>query len=716
MRRKLVLIFVFFTIISSFAGDKLLTMQEAILGSYGKLRVRNINQLKWIGNSSELSCVDSLNGLYGLVRIDPLSGDKKMLLTLDSLKSAVKKVSEISIRRFPSVNWINRDTFYLFYQNNLIVYDLKTQSACLKNSVPDKAQNIRIHPKSFNIAYTIDDNLFVSLCSGGKIQITFDGGNGIKNGSVVHRNEFGINKGIFWSPDGKYLAFYRKDESLVTQYPLVDIDARPAKVRFIRYPMTGMASEHVSVGVYNILSGSTTFLQTGEPADKYLTHVTWSPDSKSVFIAELNRDQNHLRFCVFDPVTGERRKILFEERDKEWVEPLYDPIFIKGKNNRFLWFSMRDGFNNLYLYDTNGRLIRQVTHLKTDITDFSGFDPESKKIFFTAAKNDGLEQHCFSASLKSGKITQLTKQNGLHRIDFSGDGKYFIDRFTNHTVPRLISVFDCSGKKQTELLKAENPVEEYKLGKIEYLKIKNKQGITLNARMILPADFDPQKKYPVIVYVYGGPHGQMVRDSWLSGWSLWFQYMAERGYIVFTLDNRGTNNRGSDFEQAVFRNLGKYEVEDQMAGINYLKRSSFVDTLRIGVHGWSYGGFMTISLMTRQPGVFKTAVAGGPVIDWRYYEVMYGERYMDTPQSNPEGYKEANLLNYVDNLKGKLLIINGAVDPTVVWQNSLSYLRKAIDLGKQVDYFVYPGDEHNMFGKDRVHLYQKITDYFTENL
>jgi dipeptidyl-peptidase-4 len=282
--------------------------------------------------------------------------------------------------------------------------------------------------------------------------------------------------------------------------------------------------------------------------------------------------------------------------------------------------------------------------------------------------------------------------------------------------PNRITLLDAQGKAMKTLLDAPNPLQDYKLGQIKLFSLKNKEGIELNARMILPPDFDAHKKYPVIVYVYGGPHGQMITNSFLRGWPLWYQYMAERGYIIFTLDNRGTNNRGLAFEQAIYQHLGTKEVEDQMVGVNYLKKQSFVDSTRIGVHGWSYGGFMTISLMTRRPGVFKVAVAGGPVIDWRYYEVMYGERYMDTPQKNPEGYEEASLLNYVKNLQGKLLIIHGTVDPVVVWQNSLLYLRKAIDLQKQVDYFVYPGDEHNMHGKDRVHLYQKITDYFMENL
>lgn len=301
-------------------------------------------------------------------------------------------------------------------------------------------------------------------------------------------------------------------------------------------------------------------------------------------------------------------------------------------------------------------------------------------------------------------------------MQFQKQGKFFIDRFTNLKTPNKTTLLNAKGEQLKILLNAEDPLKEFKIGDVKLVKLKADDGTPLNGRLVLPPDFDPQKKYPVIVYVYGGPHGQMVTNSFLRGWSWWFYYMAQRGFILFTMDNRGTNNRGLEFEQIIHRQLGTVEIQDQMVGVNYLKAQPFVDSTRIGVHGWSYGGFMTISLMTRQPAVFKVGVAGGPVIDWRYYEVMYGERYMDTPQSNPDGYETASLLNYVKNLDGRLLIIHGTVDPVVAWQNSLLYLRKAIDLQKQVDYFVYPGDEHNMFGMDRVHLYQKITDYFMEHL
>ncbi|WP_456442841.1 DPP IV N-terminal domain-containing protein, partial [Caldithrix abyssi] len=587
----------------------------------------------------------------------------------------------------------------------------------LINEIPEQAKNVELHPKLNYVAYTIGQNLYVSLKAGQTIQITFDTEDGILNGdSYVHRQEFGIRKGIFWSPSGKHLAFYRVDQRMVTQYPLVDIDSRPAKLRYIRYPFTGMTSEQVSVGVYHLQTGSITYLQTGEPQDHYKCSVTWSPDEQFIYVAQLNRDQNHLRLVKYDPQNGLAQQTLFEEKDEQWVEPEHGLLFVNDDPNRFVWFSKRNGYNDLYLYRSDGKLLRKLTPSQWDVTRFLGFDAAGKNAFFLASANNGLDRQAFKVSLKSGRLTQLTHSSGVHVVQFQKQGKFLLDRFTNLSTPNRIALLDASGREVQVLLNAANPLQDYKIGDLKLLKLKSKAGDVLNARIIFPPDFDPAKKYPVIVYVYGGPHGQMLTNSFLRGWRWWFYYMAQKGFILFTLDNRGTNNRGLEFEQVIHRRLGTIEVQDQMVGVRYLKSLPYVDSTRIGVHGWSYGGFMTISLMTRQPGVFKVGVAGGPVIDWRYYEVMYGERYMDTPQSNPEGYETSSLLNYVQNLEGRLLIIHGTVDPVVVLQNSWLYLRKAIDLQKQVDYFVYPGDEHNMRGADRVHLYQKISDYFLDHL
>ncbi|APF19819.1 peptidase S9B dipeptidylpeptidase IV domain protein [Caldithrix abyssi DSM 13497] len=699
------------------AGEKTLTIKEAILGNYQNLKVENLEQLQWIYDTENFCYVDSLNQQYGLIKVSARTQQRLMLLTLDSLNALMNRANQTPLKKFPRIAWQNAQRFRFRSGQKFFVCDLTEPAVQLINEIPEQAQNVELHPKLNYVAYTIGQNLYVSLKAGQTIQITFDTEDGILNGdSYVHRQEFGIRKGIFWSPSGKHLAFYRVDQRMVTQYPLVDIDSRPAKLRYIRYPFTGMTSEQVSVGVYHLQTGSITYLQTGEPQDHYKCSVTWSPDEQFIYVAQLNRDQNHLRLVKYDPQNGLAQQTLFEESDDQWVEPEHGLLFVNDDPNRFIWFSKRNGYNDLYLYRSDGKLLRKLTPSQWDVTRFLGFDAAGKNAFFLASANNGLDRQAFKVSLKSGRLTQLTHSSGVHVVQFQKQGKFLLDRFTNLSTPNRIALLDASGREVQVLLNAANPLQEYKIGDLKLLQLQSEAGDVLNARIIFPPDFDPAKKYPVIVYVYGGPHGQMLTNSFLRGWRWWFYYMAQKGFILFTLDNRGTNNRGLEFEQVIHRRLGTIEVQDQMVGIRYLKSQPFVDSTRIGVHGWSYGGFMTISLMTRQPGVFKVGVAGGPVIDWRYYEVMYGERYMDTPQSNPEGYETSSLLNYVQNLEGRLLIIHGTVDPVVVLQNSWLYLRKAIDLQKQVDYFVYPGDEHNMRGQDRVHLYQKISDYFLEHL
>ncbi|GAB3820390.1 hypothetical protein GCM10028895_20410 [Pontibacter rugosus] len=381
-----------------------------------------------------------------------------------------------------------------------------------------------------------------------------------------------------------------------------------------------------------------------------------------------------------------------------------------------MWVSERTGYDHLYLYDTNGKQIRQLTSGNWMVTDILGFSSKGDELYYTSTAESPLERHIYAVNLSNGKTRRISQGSGTHQAQLSPSSKYIIDNYSSQVTPRNIWVLNTEGKVQQTLLTAKNPLKEYNLGETTVFPIKADDGTDLYTRMITPPNMDQNKKYPVVVYVYGGPHVQLVNNSWLAGANLWMHLMAQQGYIVFTVDSRGSSARGLDFEQATFRQLGTVEMADQLRGVDYLKSLPYVDPTRIGIHGWSFGGFMTTSLMTRHPEVFKVGVAGGPVIDWKYYEVMYTERYMDSPQQNPEGYEKANLLNYVKNLKGKLLMIHGTVDDVVVWQHSLQYIKKAVDEGILLDYFVYPGHPHNVRGKDRVHLMRKVTQYFDENL
>ena len=551
--------------------------------------------------------------------------------------------------------------------------------------------------------------------TGENIAVAVDDNPDIVYGQVVSRNEFGIYKGTFWSPDSTRLAFYRKDESKVTAFPLLDIRSRTGKLVPLKYPMAGMDSEILRLCIYETVSGDTLHVNvTDFGPDRYLTGITWSPDSRHIFIQVLDRSQKHMRLNMYDACNGEYvRTILTEDNDK-YVEPLDPLYFIKGSNDRFIYVtSNRDGYRNLYLCDTEG----SVRRLSTGDGDVTYLDNDGRYVYYTSAEVSPAENHLFRADIRSGKILRLTEEPGWHNIWLSPDCRQFIDRFSSINNPGQTDICTTDGKKRETLAKAEDPTTGYAYTEILYGTIKSADGKYDNHyRLVLPKDFDPAKKYPVIVYVYGGPHLQMVRNSFLAAMGRWEMYMAQRGYIVYVQDNRGSWNRGLEYEQEIHRQCGKAEMADQMQGIGMLLDLPYVDKDRIGVHGWSYGGFMTISLFTNYPEIFKVAVSGGPVIDWKWYEVMYGERYMGTPQDNPDGYARTSLINMVPEIKGKLLICQGALDNTVVWQHCLSFIQECINHNIQLDFFTYPLARHNMEGMERVHLMDKVSEYFEQNL
>ena len=691
------------------AQNKLLTPEEMMTNP--ALYPSQLRNLQWIGNTGEFTFTSA----KGIIKGSTSTKDKDTLLRLSDFNNGMENLSLEKIKRCPAITWISNTAFYFTSNNQIIRYDLLTKKFESINKYNEKAENEDIENNTLAIAYTLDNNLYIS-CKGKETAITSDTNKGIVNGSErVHRNEWGISKGTFWSPKGNRLAFYRMDETMVADYPLVNINTRIATVENTKYPMAGEKSHHVTVGVYNLNTKSTIFLKTGEPEDQFLTNITWSPDEKRIYIAVLNRGQNHLWLNEYDADNGNFVKTLFEETSDKYVEPLHGLYFLKNKPTFFVWQSQRDGYNHLYLYDVSGRLVKQLTKGNWAVTEMIGFNEKETKLFYLSTEDSPIEQQIYTLDMKNGKTHRLSSTSGTHSAFLSANGDFLIDQYSNYTTASEYRLMNANGKELQTILENKNPLQDYKLGKTSVFTLKSKDGTDLYCRMIKPVDFDSTKKYPVFIYVYGGPHSQMVNNSWLADGGLFLNYMAEKGYLVFTMDNHGTSNRGLAFEQAIFRNLGTIEVDDQMLGVKYLKTLPYADTTRFGLDGWSYGGFMTISLMLKNPGVFKCATAGGPVIDWKYYEVMYGERYMDTPQENPEGYENACLLNYVDNLKGKLLIMHGTIDNTVVWQNSLMFLKKCVEKGKQVDYFVYPDHEHNVRGPQRAHLIHKIEDYHNQN-
>ena len=578
-------------------------------------------------------------------------------------------------------------------------------------------KNVDFCSENNSIAFTVNNNLFITNAQSQPFVVAEDANKDIVYGQSVHRNEFGINKGTFWSPKGNCLAFYRMDESMVEDYPLVDISARQSKLKNIKYPMAGMTSHEVTVGIYTLQSGKIIYLNTGQPKDHYFTNVSWDANEQFIYIAELNREQNHLHLNKYDVQTGEKVLTLFEEKHDKYVEPEHPLLFLKNTPNQFIWQSERDGYNHLYLYDTEGKLLKQLTSGSWEVTDVLGLDKAEKNIFIVSNEKNPIEFQAYKIELRTGKKTQLTFTPGVHRPQLSASGKYLLDRYSNQTTPLNIDLISTSNEKPKLLQSAKNPYAGYVLPEITLGSLKAADGTTdLYYRLLKPTNFDASQKYPVVIYVYGGPHSQMVDNSWLGAARGWEIYMAQKGYVVFCMDNRGTNNRGLEFENVIHCRLGINETADQMRGVDFLQSLPYVDKDRMGVHGWSYGGFMAANMMLRHPETFKVGVAGGPVIDWKYYEVMYGERYMDSPEENPEGYEETNMNNLAGNLQGHFLIIHGDEDPVVVWQHSLSFLKACINARTYPDYFVYPGHGHNMFGRDRVHLHEKITRYFEDYL
>ena len=743
--------------ISSAQEKKTFTLNDVIPGgdNYFNLVPKSMPGLQWWGDICVRTDIENIK------KIDTKSGKESILVTLEDVNEALKNgempykltghIKPLRTLMAASLPWGDRNviTFTQYDdrtpgQKYMIWYDFsKKKIVNLFNLQGEGPTNFDFCKENGYMAYTIGNDLYVahegdfSSMVNPKVTGNQQQEKDVVYGQAVHRNEFGIMKGTFWSPKGTYLAFYRMDQSMVTDYPQVNTTARIAELVPDKYPMAGMTSHKVTVGIYNVKDGKTIYLQAGDPTDRYFTNISWGPDEKTVFVIELNRDQNHAQLVQYDAVSGQKIGVLYEEKHTRYVEPQHPLIFLPWDDSQFIYQTQRDGFNHLYLMDTKTKLKGEwktgkdsedqyceylkaipLTEGNWLVQDVLGFNASRKEIIIASTEISPLQTNIFSLNVKNGKRTLIGMEDGTHQAKLSASGTYLIDYFTSNNVPREISILPTTGKKGTTLFTATDPLKEnYNLPEITVGTIKAADGETdLYYRLIKPVNFDPNKKYPAIIYVYGGPHAQMIHNTRFYDARGWDLYMAQQGYVMLTVDNRGSDNRGIKFENCTFRHLGTEEMKDQVQGAKFLQSLPYVDADKIGVHGWSFGGFMTTNLMLTYPDIFKVGVAGGPVIDWQFYEVMYGERYMDTPQANPEGYKESNLRLKAGNLKGRLEVIIGGMDPTCVPQHSISFLRACIDAGTHPDFFIYPEDGHNMMGRDRVHLHEHITRYFLDHL
>ncbi len=706
------MLFIWIIIIPEIIVAQYFTIDDIEFGRVTYLKPANIQNLQWLKKSDSL-CYIRNDSLFARTAYQQ---KEILLLTLSELNELMQKNKLSSIGQFPEIVSLSENQFYFNLNNNLVLIDIHVKDL-VTIPIPEQAENLIIEPHTTTIAYTLGQNVFIRERDKDVVQLSTDTLDGILNGTVVCRHEFGMEEGMFWSPKGTFIAFYKKREKQVTQYPLVNIEGRIARTENIRYPMAGMVSEETEIWVYSVISGSLINLAiTGEP-DSYHTNLCWSPDEQLIYVQHLNRDQDTMILRCYSVVTGEMQKEIFTETHKKYVEPMNPLVFSEKIPGNFLYQSERDGYNHIYYYESSTNKLKQVTKGDWEVTQLLGFDESERFVFFMATKESPLERHFYKYDMLAKTIIRLTPDIGTHEVIMNAQKTFFIDTYSSTTVPRSVRIINSNGLAVAELLNAPNPLNGYTLGKVTTGTIMAGDGKTsLYYRITWPVDFDSTKKYPVILYVYGGPHVQLISESWLLRTDYLHQYYAQHGIASFELDSRGSEYRGRDFEDIIHRQLGIPQIEDQYEGIKFLEKQQWVDTSRIGIEGWSFGGFMTVSMMEHFPEIFKVGVAGGVVTDWKFYEVMYGERYMDRPEQNPEGYKQTDVNLMADKLQGKLLLIHGALDNVVVWQNSLVFLQECINNGKQVEYFVYPLEEHNVLGRERKHLTEMTTQYFLKNL
>ncbi|MBB6460691.1 S9 family peptidase [Flammeovirga kamogawensis] len=706
-----VLLMMLLTVSTVNAQKKTLTLEDAIVKRWSQFYPKHL-AVQWRPDSKGYYIINEENRI---VEVNAKKGTKNIILTLGGLKGSHNDL--LNINRLPRYKWISKNQFTFKVENKIYVTDVTTKKSEQTTSwnLEGKHQDVTTDRKK--VAYTIENNLFISI-GNGEVQLTNESNKEIVFGQTVHRNEFGVNKGTYWSPKGTALAFYRNDQTMVTNYPLVDLSTRPASANPIKYPMAGQKSEEVTLKVYNTVSKKTINIKTEGPKEQYLTNVAWSPDEKSVYVGILNRDQNHLALNEYNAETGEFVKTLFEEKDSKYLSLTHPMEFLPNSNDKFIWRTEKDGFEHVYLYSTDGKQLAQITKGDWVVMNVLGFDRKNQNIFVLGTDNNGMDRQVYKANLKSKKVTKITKESGVYSgVKYDASSNLLFANFTNISTPNKEVIFDSNGKIIKTILDAKDPLADYNVSPIELSTITAADGKTvLNTRMIKPSNFDATKKYPVIMYVYGGPGVQLLTNRWQAGAALWMQKAAQDGYIIYTVESRGSENRGKDFEQATHLHLGDAEIADQLKGVDYLKTLPYVDSSKLAIHGWSFGGFMTTSLMTKSAGTFKVGVAGGPVMDWGLYEIMYTERYMSTPQKNPKGYEKSLLLDKTHLLKDKLLIIHGLIDDVVVPQHSFLFLQNCVSNGVQVDFFTYPGHPHNVRGKDRVHLMKKVLMYIDDNI
>jgi dipeptidyl-peptidase-4 len=658
---------------------------------------------------------------------DAGTGQRRVLVTTAQLEEMraggperVSQATGLGRHPAPPYFWSPRGDAILFVSGgNLYLFDPREGKSKRVLSGEAAVSDVKFSPDGKWVSYLREHNLWaVELARGRERQLTRGGTELLREGELdwVYPEELELLTAYWWAPDSSAVAFLEMDESKVTRYPLVDYLQLAAPVELESYPQAGVANPIVRVGVLELSGGETRWMDTGTEQDVYLPRVAWMPDSKHLIIQRLNRAQNQLDVLEADRATG-RTATLFEEKDKYWVNVAGDPIFLDGGKS-FLGTSERDGFRHIYLYSADGKLARQLTRGDWEVSEIAGVDEKAGMVYFLATKKTPLERQLYRVPLGGGEIQQVTREQGTHKVVMAPGAANFLDTFSSSLVPTQQFVIRADGTLAAML--NENRVagiEDYGLAKPAFGELPAGDGSKLNWKMILPPGFTAAKKYPVLVFVYGGPHAQVVTDSWGGARALWLQLMAQKGYIIFSLDNRGSFHRGHAFETPIFHNFGRTELADQLSGASYLETQPFVDTARIGILGWSYGGYMTCMAMLRAPEVFKAGFAGAPVTDWRQYDSIYTERYMGLPAENPEGYRDSSPVTFAAGLRGKLLVAHATGDDNVHFANSLELQEAFVRAGRYAEFIIYAGRGHGVSDAPaQVQMYTRVTQFFLDNL
>jgi dipeptidyl-peptidase-4 len=659
--------------------------------------------------------------------LDAASGQGHLLISAEKLESVLpaetgKATQATGLgRRAPSqYQWAPSGAAILFQSaTSLAWFDVKTEATRTLLSGKENIADPKISPDGRYISFVRGRNLWlVGVADGKERALTQNGSEAIRKGELdwVYPEELDIKTAYWWSPDSSAVAYLEMDERKVSRYPLVNFSAYDGDAEMERYPVAGGANPIVRVFVASVSGGEPRVMDTGAETDIYIPRVTWLNDSKNLAIQRLNREQTVLDLLIADAGSGKSRSVL-TEKDQYWINVSDDLYFFKG-GKRFLWSSERSGYRHLYLYGLDGKQLLQLTKGDWEVSTVEAVDESKGLIYFTATEKSPLERQLYRVALDGSGFARVTKDDGTHHVNIAPNYAALIDTHSNSMTPPRQDLLRADGSRITAI--NENKVAElaeYHLSPVEFLTVKSHDGMPLNAMMIKPAGFDPAKKYPVLVYTYGGPHAQVVLNAWGGSTFLWHELLAQKGYIIFSLDNRGSAGRGHLFEEPIHFRLGAQELSDQRDGAAYLKSLPYVDPNRIGIWGWSYGGHMTLHAMFEDPEDFKAGFAGGPVTDWYYYDTIYTERYLGLPQKNGESYQESSPVKNADHLKGKLLIAHGTGDDNVHFANTLSVVDKLIEAGKYVEVMAFPGRGHGVSDPPaRRVLMQRVTQFFLDNL